>query len=359
MKHNFPDREAGRICKHCARLLLAIIRQAKIKAASEGRSKDCSTKFRLILDGRDRQQQKQRPQKKEKPLQACPAGEVLNPGAAAGVQIEKQPGGRWNALLNSESGLTQSLVHQRGPPIALHDLVVPSGYVRSFRDLPERKIFSNYNYNADHACTLSEGGVLLAMMTAHQTVKLARYLVQSLKTGSVIIMTTFTLGLQDLVDDLQKACQRGVETAILADRRSSFGQTRDMITNLKTLKANGSDVRLVNGRDIQREYVQAGRNVPAGRGLMHPKSLFISDTKDFSGEVYVIVGSCNWTISSLCNFETSVLLQLTQTAATEWKETVLGWPFVKLTAELEREEELNRERKSNRRSRTCSPRRSP
>jgi phosphatidylserine/phosphatidylglycerophosphate/cardiolipin synthase-like enzyme len=128
-----------------------------------------------------------------------------------------------------------------------------------------------------------------------------------------------------------------------------------MSTHLKTLKASGGDIRLVNGRDIQTEYSAAGRSCPPGRGIMHSKSLLVSDRADFSGENYVIVGSCNWTISSLCNVETSVLLQLTQKAATDWKDLVLGWPYVKLTAELEREVELQKDRRSDRRSRTNSP----
>ena len=215
--------------------------------------------------------------------------------------------------------------------------------------------FSKITTSAEHACAFAVQGVMLAVMDSHQTVKLARFLVQKIKADGVIILTAFTLGLQELVNDLQNACNRGVYTTVIADRRSAFGQTRDMCTHLKTLKASGGDIRLVNGRDIQREYEAAGRGSPPGRGLMHSKSLLVSDKADFSGENYVIVGSCNWTISSLCNFETSVLLQLTQKAATDWREFVLGWPFVKLTPELERENELQRDKRNDRRSRTCSP----
>ena len=86
---------------------------------------------------------------------------------------------------------------------------------------------------------------------------------------------------------------------------------------------------------------------------MHSKAVLVSNRADFSNECYCIIGSTNWTISSLCNFETSVLLQLTQRAAQRMYTNITGWPSVRLTPELEQEAEQQQQQRG--RSRTSSP----
>ena len=68
---------------------------------------------------------------------------------------------------------------------------------------------------------------------------------------------------------------------------------------------------------------------------MHSKTMLVSDRLEFDNENYCIVGSTNRTISSLCNFETSVLLQLTKSAAKKYHDNIMSWPSVRLTPEIE------------------------
>jgi hypothetical protein len=153
----------------------------------------------MIINGESDHQHKQRRQKEVKPLQVSPAGEVLNPGATAGG----------TPLDDDGKPMRQSLVFQRAPTIALHDLPRPDDRPLLL-DLPDRGIFRDYNYQAEHACTFSVQGEALAVMNSHQTVKLARFLVQNIKASGVVILTAYTLGLQELVNDLQYACNRSV-----------------------------------------------------------------------------------------------------------------------------------------------------
>ena len=120
-----------------------------------------------------------------------------------------------------------------------------------------------------------------------------------------------------------------------------------MLAGIKAMKASGVQILLVNGKDIQEAYANAGRSVRPGRGIMHSKTILVADRADFSNENYVIIGSTNWTISSLCNFETSMLLQLSQRGARKWHENIMSWPSVKLTADIEAETERSRSRTSS------------
>ena len=113
------------------------------------------------------------------------------------------------------------------------------------------------------------------------------------------------------------------------------------------MKASGVQILLVNGTDIQEVYKAEGRDVRPGRGIMHSKTILVAGRKDCANENYAVIGSTNWTISSLCNFETSMLLQLSQSGARRWHENIMSWPSVELTADIEAEAERSRSRTSS------------
>ena len=144
-------------------------------------------------------------------------------------------------------------------------------------------------------------------------------------------MTAYTFGLLDICEHMQQAQRKGARCIVIADRGQGVGKSiRDMLQNLKAMQACGVEIGLVNGKDIQGVYSEAGRSVRPGRGIMHSNTIFAADKSDFSGENNCVVGSTNWTISSLCNFEMSVLLQLTQQAGSEWFDRIILWLKVRL-----------------------------
>ena len=157
-------------------------------------------------------------------------------------------------------------------------------------------------------------------------------------------MTAYTFGLSDL----QAAARRGARCIVVADRRQGVGRgPRDMLQNLKAMQACGVEIGLVNGKDIQVGSSEAGRSVRPGRGIMHNKTILATDRHGSSSECYCVIGSTNWTVSSLCSCEMSVLLQLAKEAGSEWFDRVMHWPSVKLTPDLEREAERSRSRTSS------------
>ena len=104
-----------------------------------------------------------------------------------------------------------------------------------------------------------------------------------------------------------------------------------MLASLEAMRFSGTEISLADGKDIQGEYRTVGRHVPPGRGIQHSKTLFVADNADFSGENYLIIGSCNWTTSSRCNYELSSLIQLDRDGAKRHPDTVMSWPSVPLT----------------------------
>ena len=217
-----------------------------------------------------------------------------------------------------------------------------------FRWLPERTAFIGYNSEAEGSAHIEAGGEMISQLNATEAHKMCSYLIQITKPGWIILMTAYTFGLPYIVECMQLAARRGVKCVVTVDRRQGLGKaTRDMLAGIKAMKASGVQILLVNGRDIQEVYSAAGREVRPGRGIMHSKTIFVSDRLDFTNENYAVIGSTNWTISSLCNFETSVLLQLSKTGAQRWHDNIMSWPAVKLTADIEAEAERSRSRTSS------------
>ena len=151
-------------------------------------------------------------------------------------------------------------------------------------------MFRGYDRSADNAAELFFGGLgrLLAIMPAKATHKLALFMIG--KSTSEITLTAFTFDLADMVDALNAACQRGVRVKVLVDRSHALsGTTQNMPNRLAALMDGGVEVRLCRG-------------CSNGTGIQHSKTLMI--------DMFLFVGSANWTNASQSNQEVSILFAM-------------------------------------------------
>ena len=151
-------------------------------------------------------------------------------------------------------------------------------------------MFQGYDQNADNAAELFYGGLgrILAIMPSKVTHKLALFMIG--RSLSDIILTAFTFDLADMVDALNAACQRGVKVKVLVDRSHALsGTTQNMPNRLAALMDGGVEVRLCRG-------------CSNGTGIQHSKTLMI--------DMFLIVGSANWTNASQSNQEVSILFAM-------------------------------------------------
>ena len=81
---------------------------------------------------------------------------------------------------------------------------------------------------------------------------------------------------------------------------------------MKRLMANGIETALIKGRKLGPIYAEEGRNSGGGwHGIQHCKAFFAR--VPYKGEIKQIFinGSANWTLSSRCNHEMSMLMDIT------------------------------------------------
>ena len=151
-------------------------------------------------------------------------------------------------------------------------------------------MFQGYDQNADNAAELFYGGLgrILAIMPSKATHKLALFMIG--RSLSDIVLTAFTFDLADMVDALNAACQRGVKVKVLVDRSHALsGTTQNMPNRLAALMDGGVEVRLCRG-------------CSNGTGIQHSKTLMI--------DMFLFVGSANWTNASQSNQEVSILFAM-------------------------------------------------
>ena len=151
-------------------------------------------------------------------------------------------------------------------------------------------MFRGYDPGADNAAELFFGGLgrILAIMPGKVTHKLALFMIGN--SMSEIILTAFTFDLADLVDALNAACQRGVRVKVLVDKSHALsGTTQNMPNRLAALMDGGVEVRLCRG-------------CSNGTGIQHSKTLMI--------DMFLFVGSANWTNASQSNQEVSILFAM-------------------------------------------------
>jgi len=173
-------------------------------------------------------------------------------------------------------------------------------------------LHGQYDFKADNAVRLyrAPAGVMMSSLNCKQAHKLACYMLKRAEYGTLVHLYCFTFGLQCLTDALTGAAVRGVRVDILADRRATFaGTTRGQLAHLKQCQSCGCQVSLLSGVPIQDEYKKIGRAVYPGTGILHAKTLMVGR--------YLLLGSANWTTSSACNIEDSVLLYLSESGLEE------------------------------------------
>jgi len=118
-----------------------------------------------------------------------------------------------------------------------------------------------------------------------------------------VMLFAFTFDRADVTKALLAAHARGCKVSVGVDRRWTLnGKTRDQLSRLQELAAQGIDVRVLVGTAYDVEYRAVQRSTFAGVGLQHSKAVH-TDSGAF-------VGSCNFTTASRANRELGVLLQL-------------------------------------------------
>ena len=150
--------------------------------------------------------------------------------------------------------------------------------------------------------------VMDAKGTQAEAVKLMR------EARSHILLLGFTYDLPEFQKALLDAFTRRITVQIGLDRRTTMSnRPRDQQQFAQQLEAQRVPVRLLKGGPLGPEYAKVGRQV-SGTGIQHAKTILI-DNK-------MIVGSCNWTVSSKANGELSVLIRLNEGGLRLMKSTI-------------------------------------
>ena len=137
-------------------------------------------------------------------------------------------------------------------------------------------------------------GNVVAFMNSKQTVAVATFLIGEAEAN--VFLTCFTFDLGVIADALQSAANRGVEVTVVADRQHTFkGSTQQQLDRLSCLDDKGVKVVLATG---------------LFGGIQHSKTLIVDNA--------LIIGSTNWTTSSLTNSECSTLIELDKGGLKQW-----------------------------------------
>ena len=177
------------------------------------------------------------------------------------------------------------------------------------------ELYKKFDPATDHAVRLlppGSGGELMAVMTAKQTIKQACFLCKN-ANGLKITMTAYTFDVPELVRELKAAAVNGSEVELTVDQKTAMaGNTHDMMHTLTDLQDNGVTVLLSKGIPIEPEYTAVGKPGRSGTGIQHSKCFMMG--------AFLIAGSTNWTTSSKCNAEVSLLIKLGAEGVTRFAE---------------------------------------
>ena len=164
--------------------------------------------------------------------------------------------------------------------------------------------WDKFQQDAENAPALMPGGQVLAIMSAKGTQRAAIRLCTQVRPEMrvKVVLLAFTLDRYDVVDAFCEAAARGVRVHIGVDKQHTE-KSELQCASLQRLLEAGCDIFLMSGVDIRAEYEDAGRpGVRPGTGHQHAKYLRIGNI--------AICGSTNWTTSSRCNNELSLLVEL-------------------------------------------------
>ena len=121
------------------------------------------------------------------PLQVCTTGELLYPGATAGV-VKTAP--IQLALANKSS--ERVTCRKESEWLVLRRSLL--------QNLPERTAFTGYSAGSENSACIEAGGELIAQLNAAQAHKMCSFLIQKAKAGWLILIAAYTFGLPDLVE---------------------------------------------------------------------------------------------------------------------------------------------------------------
>ena len=155
------------------------------------------------------------------------------------------------------------------------------------------------------------------LMNATETHKIVEYLllwiIKMRDVKASIWWLAFTFDRQDIVDALIACKRAGHQIRFGADYNQTVGgRTRDQIGCLSRLNANGVEVNLIRGYPLGPVYQTEGRQMFGNlQGIQHCKSFYAEISKKDTVFKFFVIGSANWTLSSRCNCEMSLFLDIT------------------------------------------------
>jgi len=117
---------------------------------------------------------------------------------------------------------------------------------------------------------------------------------------------------QEIVDALLGCHRAGHHVKVGVDYgMTMYGKTRDQQACLKRLAAGGIEIVLIRGDPLGPVYRSAGRQMFGNlQGIQHCKTFYAEYMEKEQKKKVLILGSANWTLSSQCNCEMSVLNDL-------------------------------------------------
>ena len=153
-------------------------------------------------------------------------------------------------------------------------------------------------------------GVMMQLLDAKSCQDMAVSLAANAR--SQIVLMGYTYDYPALQEALLAAAARKVSIKIGLDHRTTLSsRPRDQQQFAQQLQASGIEVVLLRGGPLAPEYRAVGRSV-TGSGIQHAKTMYADDGH---GGALVVIGSCNWTVSSRANSELSALVKLHQPGA--------------------------------------------
>ena len=137
-------------------------------------------------------------------------------------------------------------------------------------------------------------------------------LVQEAKDN--VLLLGYTYDLPEFQEALIGAANRRVAVKVGLDHRTTLSsRPRDQQQFAQQLQANRIAVILLKGGPLAPEYKKVGRTV-VGTGIQHAKTVLVDNM--------LVVGSCNWTVSSKANSEIAVLIRMNPSGERSMREVM-------------------------------------
>ena len=131
---------------------------------------------------------------------------------------------------------------------------------------------------------------------------------------STVHMLGYTYDEPSIQDAMIVAAMKRVVVKIGLDHRTTLStRPRDQCQFAQQLQANNIEVFLMKGGPLGPEYKRVGRPI-TGTGIQHAKTVLADD--------HLVIGSCNWTVSSRANSELGALIRMTPRGAQLLRDTI-------------------------------------